>query len=51
MAGVVSNLSHKLRQPFSDLDKLQSDQVKVPKWAQIYLAQSRQLSMIEKGER
>ena len=50
MAGVVSNLSHKLRQPFSDLDKLQSDQVEVSELVQTYLAQSRQALMIIKGE-
>ena len=50
MVGVVLNLSHKLRQSFSDLDKLQSDQAKVFERAQIHLAQSRQALMIVEGE-
>ena len=44
-------LSYKIRQPFSDLDMLQSDQVKAFDWAQTPLAQSGQLFMIVKEER
>ena len=44
-------LSYKIRQPFSDLARLQSDQVKASDRAQTLLAQSGQLFMIVKEER
>ena len=44
-------LSYKIRQPFFDLDKLQSDKEKASDRAQTSLAQSGQLFMIVKEER